>query len=77
MPNLTLSIPKELKHEMETIPEFNWSEVARSAISKKIKEYKLFKELVSKSKLTEQGARDLSKRVNEGMVRRLKKEGLL
>lgn len=29
MPNVNLSIPQELKEEMEEFPEINWSEVAR------------------------------------------------
>ena len=29
MANITLSIPQELKEEMEKFPEINWSEVAR------------------------------------------------
>lgn len=73
MPTLTLAIPKELKSEMESLPELNWSEIARKAISKEIKEYKLFKSIVSKSKLTEKDALELSRKVNAGMHEKLKK----
>lgn len=38
MTNLTLSIPPELKAEMEKFPEVNWFEVARNSIKQKITE---------------------------------------
>ena len=64
MPNLTLAIPEELKKKMESVPEMNWSEIAREAISKQLEEYKLFKELVSKSKLTEKNAKKLADEID-------------
>ncbi len=73
MPTLTLAIPKELKSEMDSLPELNWSEIARRAISKEIKEYQLFKSVVSKSKLTERDALNLAREVNAGMYKKLKK----
>ena len=73
MPTLTLAIPKELKSEMESLPELNWSEIAREAISKRIGEYKMFKSIVSKSKLTRKDAMQLAKEVNAGMYKKLKK----
>ena len=73
MPTLTLAIPKELKSEMESLPELNWSEIARKAISKEIKEYKLFKSIVSNSKLTEKDAIELGKKVNKALHNRYKK----
>ena len=73
MPTLTLAIPKELKSEMDSLPELNWSEVARSAISEKVKEYKLFKSISAKSKLTEEDALELGREVNKGLHKRYKK----
>ena len=34
--NLTLSIPDDLSNEMEKLPEINWSQIARNAISEYI-----------------------------------------
>jgi len=69
MPTLTLAVPKELKSEMDSLPELNWSEIARRAISKEIKEYKLFKSIVSKSKLTEKDALEIvQKRYDENKI---------
>ena len=77
MPTLTLAIPKELKHEMGSIPELNWSEIARGAILKKIKEYKLFKSIISKSKFSEEDADILSDKVKSSMLKGLKKRELV
>jgi|TARA_B100001971_G_scaffold182024_1_gene179097 hypothetical protein len=74
MPTLTLAVPKDLKAEMDSMPELNWSEIARTAISKKVTEYKLFKSIVAKSKLTEKDALDLGKKVNEGLYKAYKKK---
>ena len=40
MPNLTISVPEELKTEMDELSEVNWSEICRKAISKYIAERK-------------------------------------
>ena len=74
MPTLTLAIPKDLKEEMESLPELNWSEIARAAILEKINEYKIFKAIVAKSKLTQRDALQIGKKVNEGLYREYKKK---
>jgi len=73
MPTLTLAVPEDLKHEMESIPELNWSEIARKAIAEKVKEYLLFKAIVAKSKLTEKDALKLGEKVNESLYKEYKK----
>jgi len=70
MPTITLSVPEDLKHEMETFPEINWSAVAREAIRGKVAELVVFRFVVSKSKLTEEDALDLGSKVNEGLSKR-------
>ncbi len=72
MPTLTLSIPVELKDKMDKLSEINWSEIARRAISEKVKEYLVFEKLVSESKLTEEDASKLGKLVNRGLHKRYK-----
>lgn len=74
MPTLTLAIPKDLKKEMDSMPELNWSEIARKAIREKTAEYKLFKLIVSKSKLSEKDALELGSKVNEGLYNAYKKK---
>lgn len=77
MPTLTLAVPEELKNEMDKLPELNWSEIARKAISERVKEYKLFKSIVAKSKMTEKDADELANKVKASMHKRLKREGLI
>ena len=72
MPTLTLAIPADLKKEMDTMPELNWSEVARKAISERAAEYKLFKTIVAKSKLTEKDAKELGDKISKSMTKKLR-----
>ena len=74
MPTLTLAVPNELKEEMDLLPELNWSEIARKAISEKAREYKLFKSIVAKSKLFEKDALKIGSKVNEGLYKEYKKK---
>ena len=73
MVNITLSVPEELKKEMDEIPDINWSEVARTAIKNKILLLKRFKEFTRESILTEKDALELGRKVNRSLVKRYKK----
>ena len=70
MVNITLSVPNELKNEMEGLKEINWSEVARVAIRIKISQLKILKTISSKSKLTEKDALELGKKINKSLHER-------
>ena len=37
MPNLTITIPEELKKDMERLPELNWSETVPEFLTDKVK----------------------------------------
>ena len=50
MPTITLSIPKDLKHEMDKSNFINWSSVAREAIKEKVAVLALLKSIAAKSK---------------------------
>jgi len=67
MVNMTLSVPKELKNQMDEFPEINWSEIARQAFKEKIKDMRFLKEFKSKSKLTEEDAIKLGKKVSRSL----------
>lgn len=77
MPTLTLAVPQEMKRDMDSCPEINWSEVARGAIRQKLAELAVFKAVVGKSKLSEKEAEELSlklgKKVNKSMHEKFKK----
>lgn len=76
MASVTFSLPNKIKSEMEALSWINWSELAREEAVKKLelqKDFEEFKRIVSKSKLTENDALELARKVNEGMHKRYKK----
>ncbi|MBI5000188.1 MAG: hypothetical protein HZB92_01480 [Euryarchaeota archaeon] len=70
MVNMTLAVPKELKHEMDDFPEINWSEVARIAFRRRIEALRIVKEFTSESELTEKDAIELGRKVNKALRKR-------
>lgn len=74
MPNITLSIPEDLKKEMEQFPEINWSVLARQAIVERLRELIFIKKFKAKSTFTEEDAIRLGREVNKAMHKRY--EGL-
>ncbi len=73
MVNVTLSIPNELKHKMDTFAEINWSAVAREAFDEKINDLEFIKKFKAKSTLTEIDALKLGKEVSRSLSNRLRK----
>ena len=69
MPTITLSVPEELKKEMDKSRDINWSEVARRAIRERVENQKLFEKIVKKSKLTEKDAKEIGDSINRGMAK--------
>ena len=53
MPNMTLSIPTDLKAKMDRFKEINWSEVARQAIFQKTLLLDKMNQLMSSSSIAE------------------------
>ena len=74
MTDITLSIPPELKKEMEKFPEINWSEVARNSIKQKIIELSFLKELTMDSEITPEEAEKIGKELNLLLSKRYKVE---
>ena len=70
---MTLAVPLELKHKMETFPEMNWSEVARQAFMQRIKDLEFLKKFKSDSTLTEEDALRLGRELNKNLAKRYKK----
>jgi len=73
MPNITLSVPEEMKREMDESKFINWSEVAREAIRERLAEVVLFKSIVAKSKLTEKDAIEIGNKISESLYRKYMK----
>lgn len=70
MANMTLSVPEELHQRMKQHTEFKWSDVARQAFEKKLKEIELADRLLSKSKLTEDDAERIGHKLKSEIRRR-------
>jgi len=73
MTTMTLAVPSELKHKMETFPEMNWSEVARQAFMQKLKDLEFLKKFKSDSTLTEEDALRLGRELNKNLAKRYKR----
>jgi len=56
MPNITLSVSKEMKQKMDSFPEINWSEVARQAFRQKIEDMEFLKKFKEQSEFTQRDA---------------------
>lgn len=67
MVNMTITVPKEMKKDLDLFPEINWSEVARQAFKEKINDLKFLKEFKKESKLTEEDSIELGKEVNRSL----------
>ncbi len=74
MSTITLSVPEDLKREMDEFKEMNWSEVARAAIREKVAQLAILKSITAKSKLTEKDALEIGRKINKSMHERFKKE---
>jgi len=80
VPNITLSINKELKEKMDSFPEINWSEMTRKLISKEIEsmnDLAEIKRIVSKSEFTEKDVDELAEKIKKKRHLELKKLGLI
>tara|TARA_Y100000310_G_C20425287_1_gene688746 strand:+ start:179 stop:409 length:231 start_codon:yes stop_codon:yes gene_type:complete len=73
MVTMTLAVPDELRHKMESFPEINWSEVARQAFLQKINDMDFLRQFKNKSKLTESDALRLGKDVSRVVSKKLRK----
>ncbi|HIH42662.1 TPA: hypothetical protein HA246_03390 [Candidatus Woesearchaeota archaeon] len=70
MVSITLSVTEDLKHEMDSFPDINWSAVAREAIKKKVLMLEKFKEFTKDSILTEEDALRLGRVVTAKAMKR-------
>lgn len=70
MTNMTLAIPEELTKLMKKHKEIKWSEVAREALWDKAKKLELMDKILSKSKLTDDDALEIGRKVNEAVAKR-------
>ena len=67
MPTITLSVPEDLKREMDESKFINWSEVAREAIRERLAELALLKSITAKSKLSEKDANEIGNKISKSL----------
>ena len=67
---MTLAIPEELHNLMKKHSQIKWSEIARQAIWTQAKKLELMNKILSNSKLTEEDALELGKKINKGIAKR-------
>ena len=73
MPNITISVPKDLKVRMNKFPEINWSKLTRMLLSQKIKRLELLKELdevLTDSNLTDSDCLELGKKLKKEIAKK-------
>lgn len=73
MPNMTLSIPKELHTFVKEHNEINWSEIARRAMVAQANKVKLMDKLVQGSELTEKDVDEIDHKIKAGLLKRYMK----
>ncbi len=76
MSTITLTVPDDVKSELNRFSWVNWSEVAREALMREEElraAFDEFKRIVSKSKLTEKDALELGRAVKKSLHERYKK----
>lgn len=69
MPNITLSIPDEIKQKMDEHPHVKWSNVVRSVILQKLSDFEEAERLARKSKLTMADVEQIAVKVNRAMAK--------
>jgi len=67
---MTLSIPDALHKEMMFHSELRWSEIARQAFEKKVKELHWMDVLLSQSTLTEEDAENIGHKIKGEILKR-------
>ncbi len=70
MSTITLSVPDDLKREMDESGDINWSAVAREAIKMKLAQLRILKSISAKSRLTEADALELGRKINKSLHER-------
>ncbi len=71
MTNFNVSIPAELKSQMDQFPDINWSDITQRAIRQIIADLNFLREFKSNSTMTSKDAEILGRKVSEAVGKRL------
>lgn len=74
MVSITLAVAEDMKQDMDTFPEINWSAVAREAIKQRLLMLHKFQEFTRDSTLTEEEAVELGRTVSAATWKRHKEK---
>ena len=72
MTNITLTIPDELKEQIQKHEEVNWSAVMRKALIEHLRRIEIVESIASKSKFTNRDAEEIARKINSSLSKRLK-----
>lgn len=67
MPNITLSISKEIHEIMGKHREIRWSEIARAAILSQVRKLALMDKIASKSKLSMKDIEEINEKIKKDL----------
>lgn len=70
MVNVTLAVPEDLHKIMQKHKDIKWSEVARQAMWERARKLELMDKILAKSKLTEEDALELGRKINKGIAKK-------
>lgn len=68
MPNVTVSMPEDLRDEMRRHEEVNWSAVMRNAVQAHLRKLAIADAIAEKSQLTEEDIEELDALVKQGIA---------
>ena len=68
MVNITLTVPENLKKELQKHNEVNWSAVMRRAMQEHLRKIHIANTIASKSKLTKKDVEEIDKLVKKGIA---------
>ena len=70
MTNMTLAVPEDLHEIMKKYDTIRWSEIARKALWDQARKLELMDKLLANSKLTEEDALEIGRKINKGVAKR-------
>jgi hypothetical protein len=70
VPNITLTVPKDLHRKMRAHPEVKWSEVVRRVLAQRIRDLERMDAIARRSTLTLADVDELDHLIKEGLRRR-------
>lgn len=73
MPEIIINVPKELEEEFKNIKSVYWQLAVERRIREQLEEVARIKNIVSRSQLTEDNARELADEVSKSLAKRFLK----